>query len=61
MYVGPEFGLFVILTRDDCIEIDWYCIICKCKSLKSFQFILLINTLQASYRHTEDVHEEESC
>ena len=32
-YVGPEFGYFVILTRDVCIEIDWYCIICKCKSL----------------------------
>ena len=33
MYVGPEFGYFVILTRDVCIEIDWYCIICNCKSL----------------------------
>ena len=32
-YVGPEFGYFVILTRDVCIEIDWYCIICNCKSL----------------------------
>ena len=38
-YVGPEFGYFVILTRDACIEIDWYCIICK--YLVSFQFILL--------------------
>ena len=28
-----EFGYFVILTRDVSIEIDWYCIICKCKSL----------------------------
>ena len=33
VYVGPEFGYFVILTSDVCIEIDWYCIICKCKSL----------------------------
>ena len=41
-YVGPEFGYFVILTRDVCIEIDLYCIICNCKSLQSFQFIRLI-------------------
>ena len=41
-YVGQEFGYFVILTRDDCIEVDWYCMICKCKSLKSYQFILLM-------------------
>ena len=31
-YVGPGFGYFVILTRDVCIEIDWHCIICNCKS-----------------------------
>ena len=32
-YVGQEFGYFVILTRDVCIEIDWCCIICNYKSL----------------------------